>query len=164
MEGPSSLGCKLLGFLSGSWPLSDIHIDTNSWGPNNVLWLEPVMKLLVVLGFNATFTAKVIIIMVVGNTHVSPGFLTPVLTQFTFESHQLLFSHASAEVKGESTPESNFTSTGSQTHKHKVMSPTRSPLSHPGRACNEGFVLISNWKNSAICEGSKIMKCIFYAS
>ena len=36
--------------------------------------------------------------MAVGDAHVFPGFLTPVLTQISFESHQLLFSHVSAEV------------------------------------------------------------------
>ena len=39
--------------------------------------------------------------MVVGDVHVFPGFLTPALTQISFQSHRLLFSHASAEVKGE---------------------------------------------------------------
>ena len=39
--------------------------------------------------------------MVVGDAHVFPGFLTPVLTQLSFQSHQLLFSHASAQVRGE---------------------------------------------------------------
>ena len=40
-----------------------------------------------------------------GDAHVFPGFLTPVLTQLSFQSHQLLFSHASAEVRDENTPE-----------------------------------------------------------
>ena len=31
--------------------------------------------------------------------HTFPGFLTPVLTQLSFQSHRLLFSHASAEVR-----------------------------------------------------------------
>ena len=53
----------------------------------------------------------------VGGANVFPGFLTPVLTQ-TFQSHQLLFSHASAEVRGENTMERNFTSTGFRTHNH----------------------------------------------
>ena len=35
--------------------------------------------------------------MVVGDAHV--------LTQLSFQSHQLLFSHASAEVRGENMPE-----------------------------------------------------------
>ena len=42
--------------------------------------------------------------MAVGDEHVFPGFLTPVLTQISFQSHRLLFSHASAEVRGENTP------------------------------------------------------------
>ena len=71
--------------------------------------------------------------MAVSNAHVFPGFLTPVLLQSSFKSHRL-FSHASAEVRGGNRPERNFVSTGSQTRNHKVMSPTRSPLSHPGKA------------------------------
>ena len=43
----------------------------------------PLAGWLVVLGFNATLTAKVII-MAVGDAHVFPGFLTPVLTQLFF--------------------------------------------------------------------------------
>ena len=64
--------------------------------------------------------------MAVGDAYVFPGFLTPVLTQ--------LFSHASAEVRGKNTPERKVASTWDQTHNLQVMSPTRSPLSHPGRA------------------------------
>ena len=70
--------------------------------------------------------------MAVGDAHVFPGFLTPVVTQLFFQSHQLLFSHASAEVRGENTPERKFASTGDRTHNHQVMSPTGSPLNHPG--------------------------------
>ena len=58
--------------------------------------------------------------MAVGDAHVFPGFLTPVLTQIAFQCHRLLFSHASAEVRGENTPERNFASTGSRTHNHQV--------------------------------------------
>ena len=72
--------------------------------------------------------------MAVGDAHVFPGFLTPVLTRISFQSHQLLFSHASAEVRGGNTPERNFASTRGRTHNHQVMSPTCSPLSHPGGA------------------------------
>ena len=49
-----------------------------------------------------------------------------------FQSHQLLFSRASAVVRGENTTERNFASTESRTLNHQVMSPTRSPLSHLG--------------------------------
>ena len=70
--------------------------------------------------------------MAVGDAYVFPGFLTPVLTLLFFQSHQLLFSRASAEVRGENTPERKVASTWDRTHNHQVMSPTRSPLSHPG--------------------------------
>ena len=56
--------------------------------------------------------------------------------QLSFQSHRLLFSHASAEVRGENTPERKVASTGDRTHNHQVIIPTRSPLSHPGGALN----------------------------
>ena len=59
--------------------------------------------------------------MAVGDAHVFPGFLTPVLTQISFQSYRLLFSHAS---------ERKFASTGYRTHNHQVMNKTRSPLNH----------------------------------
>ena len=68
--------------------------------------------------------------MAVSDTHVFPGFLTPVLTQLSFQS-QLLFWHASAETRGENTPQRKFASSGSRTRNHQVMSLTCSPLSHP---------------------------------
>ena len=72
--------------------------------------------------------------MAVDDAQVFHGFLTPVLTQLSFQTHRLLLSHASAEVRGENTTERKFASTRSRTHNHQVMSPTRSQLSHPGRA------------------------------
>ena len=72
--------------------------------------------------------------MAVGDAHVFPGFLTPVLTQLPFQSDKLLFSHASAEVRGEIMPERKFASNRYLTHNHKVMSPTRSPMSQPDGA------------------------------
>ena len=74
--------------------------------------------------------------MAVGDAYVFPGFLTPVLTQLSFQSHQLLSSHALAAVRGENPPERKFASTWNQTQNHQVMSPTCSPLSHPGGAQN----------------------------
>ena len=62
------------------------------------------------------------------------GFLTPVLIELFFQSHQLPFLHASAEVRGEKSPERKFASTGDGTHKQQVMNPTRSPRSYPGGA------------------------------
>ena len=46
--------------------------------------------------------------MAVRDARVFPGSLTPVLTQLFFQSHRLLFSHVSAEVRGENTPERKF--------------------------------------------------------
>ena len=56
--------------------------------------------------------------MAVSDAHVFHGFLTPVLTQISFQRHRLHFSDASAEVRVENTQERNFPSTGSQTHNH----------------------------------------------
>ena len=42
--------------------------------------------------------------MVNVDAHAFPSFLTPILTQLFFKSHRLVFSHASAEVRGENTP------------------------------------------------------------
>ena len=65
--------------------------------------------------------------MAVGDAYVFPSFLTPVLTQLFFPKPRLLFSHASAEVRGETTPERKVTST----RNHQDMSLTHSPFSHP---------------------------------
>ena len=70
--------------------------------------------------------------MAVGDAHVFPGFLTPVLKQLSFQSHRLLFLLASTEVRGENKPERKFATIGYRTHNHQVMSQTRSLLSHPG--------------------------------
>ena len=70
--------------------------------------------------------------MAVGDAYVFPGFLTPVLHNFSFKSHRLVFSHASAEVRWENTPEKEVALTGDRTHNHQC--PTRSPVSHPGGA------------------------------
>ena len=70
--------------------------------------------------------------------NVFPGFLTPVLTQLSFKSHRLLFSHASAEVRGQNMLERKFASMWYQTHNHQVMSLTGSPLSHLGGADRSG--------------------------
>ena len=83
--------------------------------------------------------------MAVGDAYVFPGFLTPVLTLLFFQSHRLLFSHASAEVRGENTPERKVASTWDRTHNHQVMSPTRSPLSHPGGSKSDGKLAKGIW-------------------
>ena len=58
--------------------------------------------------------------MAVGDAHVFPGFLTPVLTQLFFPKPLTTFSHASAEVRGKNMPERKFASTGDQTHNRQV--------------------------------------------
>ena len=71
--------------------------------------------------------------MAVGDAHVFPGFLTAVLTQISFQSHQLLFSHASAEVRVENMPGKKFRLnwvSNSQPPGHE----SNTPLSHPGGA------------------------------
>ena len=70
--------------------------------------------------------------MAVGDAYVFPGFLTPVLTTFLSKATDY-FSH----MRGKITPESKVASTEDRTHNHQVMSPTRSPLSHPGGALLE---------------------------
>ena len=86
--------------------------------------------------------------MVVGDAYVFQGFLTPVLTQLFFPNHRLLFSHASAEVRGKNTPERKVPSTGDLTHNHQVMSPTRSPLNHPGEATLVTMASKIIWRNT----------------
>ena len=81
--------------------------------------------------------------MAVDDAYVFPGFLNQYLHYFSFQGHRLLFIHASAEVRGENTPERNISSTGDQTHNHQVMSWTRSPLSLPGGAHIQSFPIKS---------------------
>ena len=86
-------------------------------------------SVVVVLGFNATLTAQVISWWSV--THMFPGFLTQVPKLLSFQSHRLLFSHASAEVRGENTPEREIASnrvSSSQPQGHESgMLTTESP-------------------------------------
>ena len=86
--------------------------------------------------------------MAVDDAHVFPGFLTRVLTQLVFQSLRLLFSHAPAEVRGENSPERKFASIGYRINSHQFMSPTLSPLDHPGGSeaggrANEGAELLN---------------------
>ena len=73
--------------------------------------------------------------MVVGDTHVFPGFLTPVLTQLFFPKPPTTF--LTCFCRGERrkyAKERKVALTRHQTHNHQVMSPIRSPQSHPGGA------------------------------
>ena len=66
--------------------------------------------------------------MAVGDAHVFPGFLTPVLTQFAFQSHRLLFSHTT-EVRGEIKKVRLDRVSNSQPPGHETLS-----TEPPGRA------------------------------
>ena len=99
----------------------------------NVCHLQALSIWLVVLGFNATLTAKVISWRLV--THMCfLAFSHQYQHNLSFQSHRLLYSHASAEVRGENTLERKVASTGDRTQNHEVMSPTGSPLGHSGGA------------------------------
>ena len=68
--------------------------------------------------------------MAVGDAHVFPGFLTPVLTLISFQSHQLLFSHASAEMRGNNMPGEILPQpvSNSQPRGHESDMLTRAPM------------------------------------
>ena len=91
------------------------------------------MRWLVVLGFNATLTATVISWRSAFYQHKH---------NFSFQSHRLLFSHASAELRGKNRPERKVALTGDRAHNHQVMSRPCSPLSHPG-----GAILLHTFDN-----------------
>ena len=63
--------------------------------------------------------------MAVGDAYVFPGFLTPVLTQLFFPKPRLLFPHASAEVRGENTPERKIASTSHESDTLTTEPPRR---------------------------------------
>ena len=124
---------RIFGLLCSYLPTCDPRgrASFDPWG----IKLTNLVDWLVVLGFNATLTAKVISWQSV--THMCfLAFSHQYLHNFSFQSHRLLFSHASAEVRGENTAERKVASTGDQTHNHQFLSPTCSPLSHPGGATN----------------------------
>ena len=74
--------------------------------------------------------------MAVGDAHVFPGFLTPVLTQFFFSKSPTTFLTCFCRGERQNSPERKSASSGDRTHNHQVISPTRPPLSHPGGAFN----------------------------
>ena len=73
--------------------------------------------------------------MAVDDAHVFPGIRTPVQTRLSFQSSRLLSLHASAEVRGENTPERKFTSTAHRltTTSHESDTLTNEP---PGALLN----------------------------
>ena len=77
--------------------------------------------------------------MVVGDAHLFPGFLTPVPTQFSFQSHRLLFSHASAKIRWKETVRLNRVSS-SQPTGHGSNTLTTEP---PGRGIKKRRIFIN---------------------
>ena len=108
--------------------------------------------------------------MAVDDAYVFPGFLTPVPTQLLFQSHRLLFLHASAEVRGGNTLEKKLASTGSRTHNQQVMCSIRSPLSHPVRSFSVGKFSAFKWdkavrlsrQRSGIDNGRSLARATFF--
>ena len=96
---------------------------------------------LVVLRFNATLTAKStswpsVTCMRFLAFSCEYSHIYEYQHNFSFQSHQLLFLHASPEVRGKNMPERKFASNGDQTHNYRVMSPTCSPLSGASSGAN----------------------------
>ena len=70
--------------------------------------------------------------MVVGDSHAFPSFLTPALTQLSFQSHRLFFSRFSGgREKNAGKKVCLNRISDSQPPGHESLC---SPLSHPGRA------------------------------
>ena len=95
--------------------------------------------------------------MAVGDTRVLPGFLAPVITQLSFQSHQLLFSHASVEERGENTPDRKFSrGLNSQPPGHESDMLTTEP---PWRGNNHERE--SSYKHGVEKEKKKLVTSIF---
>ena len=75
--------------------------------------------------------------MVVGDAHVFPCFLTPVLTQLLFPKPPTTFLTCFCRGERQKYAWKKVCLNRDQTHNHQVMSLTRSPLSHLGRARND---------------------------
>ena len=86
---------------------------------------------LVVLGFNATLTAKVISWWSVMHMTVFPGFLTPALTQLFFAKPPTTFLTCFCKGERQKYARKKVCLNRDQTHNHMVMSLTRLLLSHP---------------------------------
>ena len=81
--------------------------------------------------------------MVVGDAHVFPGILTPALTQLSFQSHRLLFSHVFCRAERRKYAGKKVRLYRGSNSQPPALSPTHSPLSHPGGAYNTIHALVS---------------------
>ena len=104
--------------------------------------------------FNVTKTRKFSFIMAVCDAYMFPVFLTPVLTQPSVKSHQLLFSHPSAEVGGgEHTPERkvrfnrvlNLRPPGHESDTPTTEPPGRGSRSNPYAADSKRIMIINTY-------------------
>ena len=75
--------CDVVAYCAKHTTTKQAHKEDTEIVFYHITTLDSNVDWLVVLGFNATLTAKVII-MAVDDTYVFPGFLTPVLTQLFF--------------------------------------------------------------------------------
>ena len=106
------------------------------------------------IGFNATLTAEVITWQLVT---ICVSRLSHTCTNTTFFSKATdYFSHMLLQrLRGENTRERKVASTWDLTRNHQVMSPTCSPLSHPGGALREKEELLTTINFS-------FSHCVFY--
>ena len=77
-------------------------------------------------------------IMAVCDAYVFLGFLTPVLTKLFFPKPPPTFPTCFCRDERRKYAGKKVASTGDRTRNHQVMSPTRSPLNHPGGANDLG--------------------------
>ena len=95
----------------------------------------------IVLGFEATLTAKVVSWLLV--THMFPGFLSPVLTQLSFQSHRLFFLEC---FRGERRKYP-----GKKIHFNRVSN--SKPPGHKSDTLTTELLLKELWENISICTG-----------
>ena len=123
---------------------------------NNIL-----LKWLAVLEFNATFTATVISWQLV--THTFLGFLTPVLTQLFFPKPPTTFLTWFCRGERRKYTRKKFRlnrGSNSQPPGHQVMSPTRTPLSHPDGAIFFSSHWLLSHMNAWMASGKRGMNSV----
>ena len=100
--------------------------------------------------------------MAVGDAYVFPGFLTPALTLLLFPKPPTTFLTCFCRGKRRKYARKKSCLNRDQTHNHRVISPTNSPVSQPGRACeiqrsNDKMMGFTNWPFINHCRIEKIL-------
>ena len=85
-------------------------------------------------------------IMAVGDVHVFSVFLTPVLTQLFFPKPPTTFLKCFCRGERRKYARKKVRLNRDRTHNQQVMSPTRSPMSHPGGAQILEKTLCTLWR------------------